>query len=163
MPSAVLVSRRGFSTGSVSTPGGGGGIKPATSNSSLGSMGEKVAPVSGSSRSREASPCILGYDTLSMDELDITDGGDLEETALWPPIFLISPSLPLTYSPSLPFSDPSFEFSFSLIHYVSNESSMLSVCTLDMYRYKNYDLSRWCFFFFLFCIIIYSFVFPLVH
>ena len=58
-------------------------MKPAASNCSLGSMGEKVMAISGSSRSRETSPCILGgYDTLSMDELDITDSGDAEETAL---------------------------------------------------------------------------------
>ena len=64
-------------------PGGSGGMRPAASNCSLGSIGEKVTAISGgSSRSRETSPCILGYDTLSMDELDITDSGDAEETAL---------------------------------------------------------------------------------
>lgn len=63
--------------------GSGLGMKSAASNCSLGSIGEKVTAISGSSsRSREASPCILGYDTLSMDELDITDSGEAEETAL---------------------------------------------------------------------------------
>lgn len=82
-PSAALISRRGLSTGSMSALGGSGGIKPAASNYSLGSAGEKAMGVGGGSRSREASPCILGgYDTLSMDELDITDSGDGEETAL---------------------------------------------------------------------------------
>jgi hypothetical protein len=87
-PSAALISRRGLSTGSMGalgiSGGGTGGIKPAASNYSLGSAGEKAMGVSGSgSRSREASPCILGgFDTLSMDELDITDSGDGEETAL---------------------------------------------------------------------------------
>ena len=63
---------------------GAGGIKPTSSNYSLGSAGEKAMGISGGSRSREASPCILGgaYDTLSMDELDIMDSGDAEETAL---------------------------------------------------------------------------------
>lgn len=69
--------------GALGGSGGTGGIKPAASNYSLGSAGEKAMGVSGGSRSREASPCILGgYDTLSMDELDITDSGDAEETAL---------------------------------------------------------------------------------
>lgn len=82
-PSAALISRRGLSTGSMGALGGSGGIKPAASNYSLGSAGEKAMGISGGSRSREASPCILGgYDTLSMDELDITDSGDGEETAL---------------------------------------------------------------------------------
>ena len=86
-PSAALLSRRGLSTGSMGALGGGGisgGMKPAASNCSLGSVGEKMTALTGSSRSRETSPCILGYDTLSMDELDITDSGEAEETALWP-------------------------------------------------------------------------------
>ena len=87
-PSTALISRRGLSTGSMGALGSGsggvmGGIKPAASNYSLGSAGEKAMGVGGGNRSREASPCILGgYDTLSMDELDITDSGDAEETSL---------------------------------------------------------------------------------
>ena len=61
-PSAALISRRGLSTGSMGALGGSGagGIKPAASNYSLGSAGEKAMGISGGSRSREASPCILG-------------------------------------------------------------------------------------------------------
>ena len=84
-PSSALLSRRGLSTGSMGALGPGlsaGGMRPAASNCSLGSLGEKTTAISGGSRSRETSPCILGYDTLSMDELDITDSGDAEETAL---------------------------------------------------------------------------------
>ena len=86
-PSSALLSRRGLSTGSMGALGPGGigstgGMRPAASNCSLGSMGEKTTAISAGSRSRETSPCILGYDTLSMDELDITDSGDAEETAL---------------------------------------------------------------------------------
>lgn len=81
-PSSALLSRRGLSTGSMGALGPAGGMRPAASNCSLGSLGEKTTAISGGSRSRETSPCILGYDTLSMDELDITDSGDAEETAL---------------------------------------------------------------------------------
>ena len=68
--------------GALGGSGISGGMKQAASNCSLGSVGEKVTTLTGSSRSRETSPCILGYDTLSMDELDITDSGEAEETAL---------------------------------------------------------------------------------
>ena len=84
-PSASIISRRGLSTdsmGALGSSGGVGGMKPAASNYSLGSAGEKTTAINGGTRSRETSPCILGYDTLSMDELDITDSGDAEETAL---------------------------------------------------------------------------------